>query len=105
MDDTALPGREPFIRKRTQERQLAAVGCVALAESTYRGKLSGAGFEAVDLKPTRDYRAADAKQLLEEAGLSDDAIRESRRTDQECLRARLQADCCREGLRRTNLRS
>ena len=48
------------------------VGCVsgALEESTYRSKLSGAGFEAVDLEPTRIYRAADAKQFLEEAGLS-----------------------------------
>jgi ubiquinone/menaquinone biosynthesis C-methylase UbiE len=51
------------------------VGCVsgALEESTYRSRLSGAGFEAVDLEPTRIYRAADAKQFLEEAGLSDDA--------------------------------
>jgi arsenite methyltransferase len=52
------------------------VGCVAgaLEESTYRSKLSGAGFEAVDLEPTRIYRAADAKQFLAEGGLSDDAI-------------------------------
>jgi ubiquinone/menaquinone biosynthesis C-methylase UbiE len=51
------------------------VGCVAgaLEESTYRSKLSGAGFEAVDVEPTRIYRAADAKQFLQEAGLSDDA--------------------------------
>ena len=51
------------------------VGCVAgaLEESTYRSKLSGAGFEAIDVEPTRIYRAADAKQFLEEAGLSDDA--------------------------------
>ena len=43
------------------------VGCVAgaLEESTYRSKLSRAGFEAVDLEPTRIYRAADAKQFLE----------------------------------------
>ena len=32
-----------------------------------------AGFEAVDLEPTRIYRAADAKQFLEEGGLSDNA--------------------------------
>ena len=35
--------------------------------------MSKAGFEAVDVEPTRIYRAADAKQFLEEAGLSDDA--------------------------------
>ena len=51
------------------------VGCVAgaLEESAYRAKLSGAGFEAVDVEPTRIYRAADARQFLQEAGLSDDA--------------------------------
>ena len=51
------------------------VGCVAgaLEESTYRNKLSAAGFDAVDVEPTRIYRASDAKQFLQEAGLSDDA--------------------------------
>jgi ubiquinone/menaquinone biosynthesis C-methylase UbiE len=50
------------------------VGCVAgaLEESTYRSKLARAGFEAIDVEPTRIYRAADAKQFLHEAGLSDD---------------------------------
>ena len=48
------------------------VGCVAgaLEEETYRSKLAGAGFEAVDLEPTRIYRAEDAQQLLQEAGIS-----------------------------------
>jgi ubiquinone/menaquinone biosynthesis C-methylase UbiE len=47
------------------------VGCVAgaLEESEYRGKLKRAGFEAVDLEPTRIYRAEDARQFLEQAGL------------------------------------
>jgi arsenite methyltransferase len=51
------------------------VGCVAgaLEEATYRRKLAAAGFEAVDVEPTRIYRAADAKPFLEEAGLSDAA--------------------------------
>jgi ubiquinone/menaquinone biosynthesis C-methylase UbiE len=51
------------------------VSCVAgaLQETSYRHKLTLAGFESVDIEPTRIYRAADAKQLLEEAGLSDDA--------------------------------
>jgi arsenite methyltransferase len=44
-----------------------------LEEMTYRNKLAGAGFEAVDVEPTRVYRSADAKQFLQEAGLSDDA--------------------------------
>jgi ubiquinone/menaquinone biosynthesis C-methylase UbiE len=51
------------------------VGCVAgaLEETTYRRMLAGAGFEAIDVEPTRIYRAAEAKQFLHEAGLSDDA--------------------------------
>ena len=50
------------------------VGCVAgaLEEATYRSKLSGAGFEAVDVEPTRIYRTTDAKQFLQIAGLSDE---------------------------------
>ena len=54
------------------------VGCVAgaLEEGSYRDKLTRAGFEAVDVEPTRVYRAEDAKQFLDEAGLSDDAVLE-----------------------------
>ena len=46
-------------------------GCIAgaLEESDYRTKLKRAGFESIDLEPTRIYRAADARQFLEEAGL------------------------------------
>jgi SAM-dependent methyltransferase len=51
------------------------VGCVAgaLEEASYREKLRRAGFAAIDVEPTRIYRAADARQLLGEAGLSDAA--------------------------------
>ena len=42
-------------------------------EASYRDKLMRAGFVAIDVEPTRIYLAADAKQALEEAGLSDDA--------------------------------
>ena len=51
------------------------VGCVAgaLEEGAYRTKLLNAGFDAIDVEPTRIYRTADARQFLKEAGLSDDA--------------------------------
>ena len=51
------------------------VGCVAgaLEESAYRTKLSDAGFDAIEVEPTRIYRAADAKPFLQEAGLADEA--------------------------------
>jgi SAM-dependent methyltransferase len=50
------------------------VGCVAgaLEETSYRAKLAHAGFEAVEVEPTRIYRAADARQFLDTAGLADD---------------------------------
>ena len=52
------------------------VGCVAgaLEESSYRDKLTQAGFEQVDLTPTRIYRAADARHFLDEAGISDETV-------------------------------
>ena len=52
------------------------VGCVAgaLEEDSYREKLTRAGFEAVDIEPTRVYRVADAKQFLTEAGIADDDV-------------------------------
>jgi arsenite methyltransferase len=51
------------------------VGCVAgaLEERAYREKLTHAGFENVDVEPTRIYRAEDARQFLDEAGLSDES--------------------------------
>jgi arsenite methyltransferase len=52
------------------------VGCVAgaLEENRYRELLTAAGFEGVDVEPTRIYRAADAQQFLEEAGLADETV-------------------------------
>jgi len=47
------------------------IGCVAgaLEEDDYRAKLAAAGFEAIDLEPTRIYKAADAAAFLGEAGV------------------------------------
>jgi arsenite methyltransferase len=44
------------------------VGCVAgaLDETEYRTKLAAAGFERVDVEPTRIYRAEDARDFLPE---------------------------------------
>lgn len=52
------------------------VGCVAgaLEENGYREKLARAGFEGVDVEPTRIYRAEDARHFLEDAGLSNDEV-------------------------------
>ena len=52
------------------------VGCIAgaLEEGRYRDKLSHAGFESIDVEPTRIYRSDDARQFLDEAGLSDESV-------------------------------
>jgi len=62
----------PEIRKSV----LLWVGCVAgaLDEEEYRGKLKAAGFEKIDVEPTRVYRAADAKEFLAMEGIDVDAI-------------------------------
>jgi SAM-dependent methyltransferase len=45
---------------------LAWVGCVAgaLDETEYKSKLAQAGFEQVEIEPTRIYRAEDAREFL-----------------------------------------
>src|ERR1700680_3898468 len=62
----------PEIRKSV----LLWVGCIAgaLDEIEYRGKLASAGFEQVDVEPTRIYRVQDARQFLTDSGIDADAI-------------------------------
>jgi arsenite methyltransferase len=52
------------------------IGCVAgaLEESEYRTKLSGAGFEQIEVEPTRIYRAEDAKEFFADAKLEVEKI-------------------------------
>src|SRR5437016_4288625 len=62
----------PEIRKSV----LLWVGCVAgaLEENEYRAKLTGSGFESVDIEPTRVYRVEDAREFLSGEGIDVDAI-------------------------------
>jgi arsenite methyltransferase len=64
------------IRPEIRKNVLLWVGCVAgaLDEMDYRNKLRSAGFEQVDLEPTRIYRAADAREFLAASGIDADAI-------------------------------
>jgi len=61
----------PEIRKSV----LLWVGCIAgaLEEYEYRNKLSSAGFEQIDVEPTRIYRVEDAREFLSGQGLDVDA--------------------------------
>jgi hypothetical protein len=62
----------PEIRKSV----LLWVGCVAgaLEENEYRAKLIAAGFENIELEPTRVYRIEDAREFLSGQGLDVDAL-------------------------------
>src|SRR5271165_5745758 len=62
----------PEIRKSV----LLWVGCIAgaLEESEYRAKLTSAGFEQVDVEPTRVYRIEDARQFLADQNIDVDAL-------------------------------
>jgi arsenite methyltransferase len=55
---------------------LAWVGCIAgaLEENEYRSKLGAAGFEQIDLQPTRIYRTEDAREFLTGQGIDVDAL-------------------------------
>jgi arsenite methyltransferase len=63
---------DPQIRQSV----LLWVGCVAgaLDEGEYRDKLQRAGFEQIEVEPTRIYRAEDARQFLSQQGLDVDAL-------------------------------
>jgi ubiquinone/menaquinone biosynthesis C-methylase UbiE len=62
----------------TEIRQsvLLWVGCVAgaLEENEYRTKLASAGFEQIEIEPTRVYRVEDAREFLSNQNIDVDAI-------------------------------
>jgi SAM-dependent methyltransferase len=62
----------PEIRKNV----LLWVGCVAgaLEENEYRTKLASAGFETIEIEPTRVYRIEDAREFLSGQNIDVDAI-------------------------------
>jgi SAM-dependent methyltransferase len=73
VSDVVVRGEVPAAIRRSVELW---IGCVAgaLEESEYRARLLGAGFEQVDLEPTRIYRAADATDFFERANLDVEKI-------------------------------
>lgn len=73
MSDVVTRGEMlPEIRKSV----LLWVGCVAgaLEENEYRSKLASAGFEQIEIEPTRVYRLADAREFLSGQNIDVDAI-------------------------------
>ena len=87
----------PEIRKNI----LLWVGCVAgaLEENEYREKLAAAGFQQIDIEPTRIYRVEDARDFLSAEGVDVDAM--ARQADGKFMSAFVRAakpaeqrDCC-----------
>lgn len=64
------------ISREIRQSMLLWVGCVAgaLEEADYRGKLGAAGFEEIEIEPTRIYRAEDAREFLSEKGLDVESL-------------------------------
>jgi arsenite methyltransferase len=79
------------IAPEVRQSVLAWVGCIAgaLEEKEYRGKLSAAGFEQIEIEPTRIYRIEDAREFLFSSGIDMDAIREQ--VDEKFMSAFLRA--------------
>jgi arsenite methyltransferase len=68
VSDVVVRGEVPANIRKSMELW---VGCIAgaLEEFEYRNKLYSAGFESIDIEPTRVYKVEEARGFLEAAGL------------------------------------
>jgi arsenite methyltransferase len=59
-----------------RQNMLLWVGCIAgaLEENEYAAKLAAAGFESIDMQPTRVYNIEDARAFLTDQGVDVDTI-------------------------------
>jgi ubiquinone/menaquinone biosynthesis C-methylase UbiE len=73
VSDVVVRGEVPAQIRKSVELW---IGCVAgaLEENEYRAKLAKAGFEGIDVEPTRVYRVDDARELLDREGVDAAAI-------------------------------
>jgi len=73
VSDVVVRGHVPDQVRRSMEMW---VGCIAgaLQDHEYTGKLAQAGFEGIDIEPTRVYSIQDARQFLSREGIDVDAI-------------------------------
>jgi arsenite methyltransferase len=74
-----------------RQEVLLWVGCIAgaLDETEYRSKLQAAGFEQIEVEPTRIYRIEEAREFLCSAGVNLDAI--ASRVDEKFMSAFVRA--------------
>jgi arsenite methyltransferase len=73
ISDVVIRGEVPAEIRKSMELW---VGCIAgaLEENEYREKLAAAGFESIDVEPTRVYKAEEAREFLSSAGLDPDVV-------------------------------
>ena len=73
VSDVVVRGDVPAEIRRSMELW---VGCIAgaLEENEYREKLARAGFESIEVEPTRVYKMEEARDFLAAAGLDPDAV-------------------------------
>jgi arsenite methyltransferase len=73
VSDVVVRGEVPSAIRRSVELW---IGCIAgaLEEGDYRARLAKAGFEAIEVEPTRVYRTEDAREFLDREGIDADAI-------------------------------
>jgi arsenite methyltransferase len=73
ISDVVVRGEVPPEIRKSMELW---VGCIAgaLEEYEYRDKLFRAGFESIDIEPTRVYKSDDAHEFLAAAGLDPDKV-------------------------------
>ncbi len=73
VSDVVTRGEMP---SEIRQNVLLWVGCVAgaLEENEYRSKLASAGFEKIEIEPTRIYRIEDAREFLSGQDINVDAI-------------------------------
>ena len=73
VSDVVVRGEVPAELRRNMELW---AGCIAgaLEDSQYAGKLAAAGFEAIDIEPTRVYGIDDARQFLTGQGVDVETV-------------------------------
>ena len=73
VSDVVVRGPVPAAIRRNVELW---IGCVAgaLDEGDYRSKLTAAGFENIDIEPTRIYQSADALSFFEGTGIDPNEV-------------------------------
>ena len=73
VSDVVVRGEVPAEIRKSMELW---VGCIAgaLEEQEYQAKLARAGFESIEVEPTRVYKAEEAREFLAAAGLDPDTV-------------------------------